>query len=85
MGGGGGGILIFSYLHRLGSFFGVQNFEFQYFLGFSEIFFWGGGMKILWIFFEGRQKFDYIKGSFLCILGPILKIMVQNGDIFFGC
>ena len=27
---------IFSYIRRLGLFFGVQNFEFQYFLGFSE-------------------------------------------------
>ena len=35
-----------SYIRRLGSFFGVQNFEFQYFLGFSEndfFFFFGGG------------------------------------------
>ena len=31
-----GGTLIFSYIRRLGSFFGVQNFEFQYFLGFLE-------------------------------------------------
>ena len=35
-GGGGGGTLIFSYLRRLGPFFGVKNFEFQYFWGFSE-------------------------------------------------
>ena len=35
-----GGTLIFSYIRRLGSFFGVQNFEFQYFFYF---FFWGGG------------------------------------------
>ena len=35
-GGGGGDTLIFLYLHRLRSFFGVQNFEFHYFLGFSE-------------------------------------------------
>ena len=33
---GGGGTLIFSYIRRLGPFFGVQNFEFQYFLGFCE-------------------------------------------------
>ena len=33
---GGGGTLIFSHLRRLGPFFGVQNFAFQYFLGFSE-------------------------------------------------
>ena len=31
-----GGTLIFSYIHRLRSFFGVQNFESQYFLGFSD-------------------------------------------------
>ena len=34
--GGGGGTLIFSHIRRLGPFFGVQNSEFQYFLGFSE-------------------------------------------------
>ena len=33
---GGGGYSIFSYMPRLGLFLGVQNFEFQYFLGFSE-------------------------------------------------
>ena len=33
---GGGGTLIFSYIRRLGSFLGVQNFEFQYFLGFQK-------------------------------------------------
>ena len=34
--GGGRGALIFSYIRRLGSFFWVQNCEFQYFWGFSE-------------------------------------------------
>ena len=33
---GGGGNLIFSYIRRLGSILGIQNFEFQYFWGFSE-------------------------------------------------
>ena len=49
-GGGGGGTLILSYIHRLGSFFGVQNYEFHFFWGggvrggFSKmIFFFGGG------------------------------------------
>ena len=32
--GGGGGTLIFSYIRRLGSFFGVQNCEFKYYWGF---------------------------------------------------
>ena len=34
--GGGGVYSDFSYIRRLGSFLGVQNFEFHYFLGFSE-------------------------------------------------
>ena len=40
-------------------------------------------MKILWIFFGVITKFDYIKGSFLCILGSFLKVKVQNGGYFF--
>ena len=52
--------LIFSHIHRLGPFLGVQNSEFQYFFGFSEklIFFWG--MKILWIFFLGHHKIGLV-------------------------
>ena len=45
-----GGTLKFLYILRLGLFFWVQNYEFQYFLGFSKINIFGG-MKILWIFF----------------------------------
>ena len=45
----GWGTLIFSYIHRLGPFFGVQNFELQYFFELSDKFI--GGMKILWIYF----------------------------------
>ena len=77
-----GGTLIFSRIHRLGPFFGVQNSEFQYFFWFSEkwIFFWG--MKILWIFFGGHHKIGLVWGSFLCILGSFLKVNVQNWDIF---
>ena len=36
VGRGGGGTLIFSHIRRLELYFGVQNSEFQYFLGFSE-------------------------------------------------
>ena len=57
-----GGTLIFSYIHsRLGSFFGVQNFDFQYFGGFSEIKYFGG-MKILLIFFRGHHKIGLYLG-----------------------
>ena len=57
---GGGGTLIFSYIRGLGSFFWVQNCEFQYFWGFSEKIniFWG--MTILWIFLGVIAKLDYI-------------------------
>ena len=44
------GTLIFSYIHRLGSFFGVQNFESHYF----------GGMKICGYFLGVTTKLDYI-------------------------
>ena len=58
----GGCTLIFLYIHRLGSFFGVQNFESHYFWGFSEkmnIF----GMKILWIFVWGHHKIGLYLGG----------------------
>ena len=45
---------MFSYIHRLGPFLEVQNFEFQYFLGFQKneyfsgmkVFFWYEGFAI---------------------------------------
>ena len=37
------------------------------------------------LFFGGViAKLDYIKRSFLCILGLFLKVKVQNGGYFFG-
>ena len=52
--GGGGGTLIFSHIRRLCPFFGVQNFEFHYFFGFSE------KMNIFW----GNEYFmDIFLGS----------------------
>ena len=62
---GGGGTLVFSYIRRLGSFFGVQKFEFQYF-----IFFWGGGgsefffggYENLKIYFWGHRKIGLYLG-----------------------
>ena len=40
-------------------------------------------MKILWIFYGVISNLDYIKGSFLCILGSFLKVKVKKGDVFF--
>ena len=55
--GGGGGVLLYfhSYVGS-GYFWGVQNFEFQYFLGFSEKLNIFGGMQILLIFFGSSQN-----------------------------
>ena len=92
-GGGGGGTLIFSYIHMIGSFFGFKILNFNIFGVFRKInIFWG--MKILWKFLGVITKMDYIMGAFLCILRSFLKVMVQNGDflgvakisnIFSGC
>ena len=59
---GGGGTLIFSYIRRLGPFFGSQLSEFQYFFWvFRKVnIFWG--MKILWIFFWGHPKIGLVLG-----------------------
>ena len=81
--GGGGGctLILFSYIRRLGSFFGIQNFEFQYFWGvFRKMNIFLGYEDFADIF---STKLNYIKGSFLCILGSFLKVNVKNGGIFF--
>ena len=39
---------------------------------------------ILWIFYGVITKLDYIKGPFLCILGSVLKVKIQNGGYCFG-
>ena len=81
---GEGGTLIFSYIRRLGSLFWVHNFEFQYFWGvFRKInMFWG--MKILWIFYEGHHRIGLYLAIISMHVGSFLKVMVQNGDIFWG-
>ena len=59
----------------LAHFWGVQNFEFQYFWGFqkNEYCFWYEDF----VFFLG--------GHFLCILGSFLKVNVHNGKMFLVC
>ena len=54
-----------------GHFWGVQNFKFQYFWGFSrkenESFFFlggGGGVKKVLIYFGGNYKLGYFVGHF---------------------
>ena len=55
-----GGTLIFSHIHRLGLFFGVQNSEFQHFWGGFRKMNIFGGMKILRIIFRGNHKIGLV-------------------------
>ena len=45
----------------------------------------GGYDDFVVIFLGIITKLNYIKGSFLCILGSFLKVKVQNGEYFWGC
>ena len=74
---------IFSCIRRLGPSFWVQHFELHYFGGFQKNEY-SFGMKILWIAYVlgPITKLDYIEGSFLCILGTLFKVKVQNLGYF---
>ena len=56
-----GGTLIFSYIRRLGSFFWVQNFELQNFLGFQKKKYFGGYEDFVDIF-GGHYKIGLYLG-----------------------
>ena len=78
-GGGGGGTLIFSYIRRLRTFWGVQNFEFQYFWGSEKliILMYEDFDDILW----GHRKIGLVLGV---ISMHFWVLKVQNGDILGG-
>ena len=63
-GGGGGGTLIFLCIQRLGSFFGVKNFEFHYFWGFSKKNVLGGYKDFVDIFWGSSQNWTIFRGHF---------------------
>ena len=63
------GILIFSYIGRLGAFFGFKILNFNIFWGFRYMnIFWG--MKILWIFLGGHHKI----GLYLGVISMHLRV-----------
>ena len=62
-GGGGGGTLKFSYICRLGPFFGGQNFEFQYFWGFQNKYYFGCE-DFVDIFLGSSQNWTIFRGHF---------------------
>ena len=66
-------------------FWEVQNFKFQYFLGFSrkenESFWRGGGLKNLLISFEGNYKICYFGGHlYTCFSKPRYRMGMFLGD-----
>ena len=60
----GRGTLIFSYIHRLGSFFGVQNFEFQYLWGFQKNEYFLGYEDFVDTFWGSSQNWTILRGHF---------------------
>ena len=83
--------IFFGCHYKIGLYLGViswvKNFEFQYFgVFFSEkMNIWGGGDKDFAYFGGGgaSQNRTTFRGS-LCILGPFLKVKVQNGGYILG-
>ena len=63
----------------MGHFFGLKILNFNIFGGFQKNKYILGYEDFLGVI----TKLDYIY-FFLCILGSFLKVIVQNGDIFWG-
>ena len=59
-----GGTLIFSYIRRLGPFFGVQNFVFQYFWGFQKNEYFLGYEGFVDIILGSSQNWTIFRGNF---------------------
>ena len=63
-GGGGGGTLIFSYIPRLWSFFGVQNLNFNIFGGFQKNEYFLGYEDFMDIFCGSSQNWTIFRDHF---------------------
>ena len=63
-GAGGGGGYSEIFIHMPGLFFGVQNLEFQYFLGFSKKKYFGGYEDFVYIFGGSPQNWPIFRGCF---------------------
>ena len=80
-----GGTLIFLHIRRLGLFFGVQNSEFQYFLGFSEkMNIFGGYEDFVDIILGSSQNWASLRVISMHFR-TFFNVNVQNWDIFWGC
>ena len=79
----GGGTLIFSYIRRLRSLLGVQNFKFQYFWEVSEKLIFLGYEDYVDIFGGSSQNWtNYFRVISMHFRG-FLKVKVQNGGYIF--
>ena len=81
-GGRGGGTLKFSYKRRLGLFFWVQKFEFQYFWGFQKKRIFLGYEDFVDIFFGSPQNWPIFRSHFYAFYGLFLMARYRMGDIF---
>ena len=79
-----GDTVIFSYIRRLGPFFGVKFLNFNIFCGFqkNECFL---GYEHFVDIFRGHPKIGLVLGVIFMFLGSFLKVYIQNRDIFLGC
>ena len=75
---GGGGTLVYPYMHRLRQFLEVQDFKFQYFWGCRE-----RGSEKYFLDMQLKQKWLYL-GVTSVHFRSFLKIKEQNGVYLFG-
>ena len=81
-GGGGGGILIFSYIRKVGPLFWFKILNFNNFVGVK--YFWG--YEKMCMFWGHHHRTCLYRGSCLYILGHFLSVKVQqNGNMFGVC
>ena len=84
---GGGGWVLW-YFHTcigFGHFWGLKILNLTIFGGFRKNEYFLGVWRFCGYFLGIITKLNYIKGSFLCILGSFLKVKVQIGRYFWGC
>ena len=69
---------------RLGPLFGLKILNFNIFWNFRKINIFLGYEDFMGIL-GGHYKIWLVLGIISMHLGSFLKVMVQNGDIFWGC
>ena len=76
---GGGGTLIFSYIRRLGSFFGVKILNFNIFWGFQKYKCFLGYEDFVEMFWG-----HHLIGLYLGVISMHFRVKVQNRGYFLG-